>query len=141
MSDEQKARVEASKAAGRAENYAEGGVPHSAVAGRNDAAWESVASGNTGDKPALYRGRSSGENMRKNLRGDLDAQQLNTFTRWWNSWLIQINVKVKDLCEEIKPGVISIKLLEVLSDSSCGKVRACGQGCCCGTCALWGACS
>ena len=61
--------------------------------------------------------------MRKNLRGDLDAQQLNTFTRWWNSWLIQINVKVKDLCEEIKPGVISIKLLEVLSDSSCGKVR------------------
>ena len=38
MSDEQKSRIEASKAAGRAANY-EGNVPHSAVAGRNDAAW------------------------------------------------------------------------------------------------------
>ena len=28
----------------------------------------------------------------------------------------------KDLCEDVKPGVYPIKLLEVLSDSSCGKV-------------------
>ena len=96
-------RVARSKALGKEENY-KGGVPH------RDA-----------PPPKLEHGASA---ARRNLRGDLDAQQLNTFTRWWNSWLIEANVKVVDLCEEIRPGVISIKLLEVLSDSSCGKVRA-----------------
>lgn len=118
MSDEQKSRIEASKAAGRAANY-EGNVPHSAVAGRNDAAWESVTSGAGGGGA---RGGRRASLAAKDLRNDLDMQQLNTFTRWWNSWLSEVNIKVKDLCEEIKPGVISIKLLEVLSDSSCGKV-------------------
>ena len=29
--------------------------------------------------------------------------------------------EIKDLCEDVKPGVLPIKLLEVLSKSSCGK--------------------
>lgn len=57
----------------------------------------------------------------KNLSDDLDKQQLVTFTRWWNSWLSEANIKVTDLCAEIKPGIVPIRLLEVLSDSSCGK--------------------
>ena len=70
MSDAQKAKIEASKAAGRADNYAGGGMPHSAVAGRQDAAWSSVTSG--APPPGMTRS-SSVEGHRKDLRGDLDA--------------------------------------------------------------------
>ena len=116
--DAQKARIEASKAAGRADNY-EGGMPHSAVGGRNDAAWSSVTSGGT----AGTNRRGSVGAHAKDLRGDLDAQQLNTFTRWWNSHLALCDppLKVEDLLTDIQPGVLSIRLLEVLSQSSCGK--------------------
>ena len=37
------------------------------------------------------------------LRSDLDAQQVKTFTKWWNSWLIEAKHKVTDLCAEIRP--------------------------------------
>ena len=100
-------KVEESKAAGRADNY--------------DNLKGKGAQGDDSWKGGGEREGRGGSITRQNLRGDLDAQQLNTFTRWWNSWLIHANVKVKDLTEEIRPGVISIKLLEQLSDSSCGK--------------------
>ena len=57
----------------------------------------------------------------KNLREKQDIQQLKTFTRWWNSWLQMRGMEVKDLCEEIKPGVISMNLFELLSASVAGK--------------------
>ena len=55
------------------------------------------------------------------LRHELDDQQLRTFTRWWNSWLFQYNLVLEDLCTDIKSGVLPIKLVEALSESSCGK--------------------
>ena len=66
-------------------------------------------------------GRGRGEGMRNQLRDELAVKQLNTFTRWWNSWLSECNLSVTDLCEDVRNGVYPIKLLEVLSDSSCGK--------------------
>ena len=57
----------------------------------------------------------------KNLREKQDVQQLKTFTRWWNSWLQMRGITVTDLCEEIKPGVISMHLIELLSASDAGK--------------------
>ena len=57
----------------------------------------------------------------KNLREKQDVQQLKTFTRWWNSWLQMRGISVTDLCEEIKPGVISMNLIELLSASVAGK--------------------
>ena len=53
----------------------------------------------------------------KNLREKQDMQQLKTFTRWWNSWLQMRGIVVTDLCEDIKPGVISMNLIELLSAS------------------------
>ena len=52
-----------------------------------------------------------------------DDQQLRTFTRWWNSHLIAKSLEVTDLFEDVKQGVLPIRLLEVLSASTCGKVR------------------
>ena len=57
----------------------------------------------------------------ENLRQKQDEQQLKTFTRWWNSWLQKRGITVTDLCEEIKPGVISMHLIELLSASDAGK--------------------
>ena len=71
-------------------------------------------------KSALHK-QGSGDAMRAGLRSELDAQQTRTFTRWWNSWLSEINIKMTDLVEDVKPGVYPIKLLELLSDSTCGK--------------------
>ena len=55
------------------------------------------------------------------LRQEQDTQQLKTFTRWWNSWLQKRGITVTDLCEEIKDGVISMNLIELLSASDAGK--------------------
>ena len=59
-------------------------------------------------------------------RAAQDRQQTRSFTRWWNLHLAQHgdggNYHVQDLFEDIKSGILPIKLLEVLSDSSCGKV-------------------
>lgn len=112
--------MEASKGSARAENVAN--APHSHFNGRNDAAWSAVTAG-AELRPSLYSGRSSGDQARTLLRSQLDETQLRSFTRWWNSWLSEISLETKDLCEDIKQGVMSIRLLEVLSDSSCGKVR------------------
>jgi len=57
----------------------------------------------------------------KGLREKQDMQQLKTFTRWWNSWLQMRGITVTDLCEEIKPGVISMNLIELLSATAAGK--------------------
>ena len=54
-------------------------------------------------RPATARSEQIG----KTLRADLDAQQLRTFTRWWNSYLIDVNLEVHALLEDIKPGVVS----------------------------------
>ena len=53
----------------------------------------------------------------KDLREEQDTQQLKTFTRWWNSRLQKRGITVTVLCEEIKDGVISMKLIELLSDT------------------------
>ncbi|KOO26882.1 alpha- sarcomeric (f-actin cross linking protein) [Chrysochromulina tobinii] len=58
---------------------------------------------------------------RRSLGQDLDSQQLKTFTRWWNSWLSERQLSITDLCEDIKPGVLPIVLLEILSESTCGR--------------------
>ena len=60
----------------------------------------------------------------KDLREEQDTQQLKAFTLWWNSWLqkrVPPSPMVTDLCEEIKPGVISMHLIELLSASDAGK--------------------
>ncbi|KOO32002.1 actinin-type actin-binding conserved site [Chrysochromulina tobinii] len=44
-----------------------------------------------------------------------------TFTRWWNSWLVERQLTTDDLCEDIKLGVLPIELFEILSRSSCGR--------------------
>ena len=116
----QEERVEASKAAGKIANERQ--LRHTASRGRKDAAWAQVAAGSESQAQAPQVGRNtSGDDLRRELRADLDAQQLRTFTRWWNAWLGEVNLKVDDLCEDVKAGVYPIKLLEVLSDSSCGK--------------------
>jgi len=48
-------------------------------------------------------------------RARMDAQQLRTFTRWWNSWLTKRGETIADLCEDVKTGVNPILLLEVLT--------------------------
>ena len=56
-------------------------------------------------------------------RAELDDKQTRSFTRWWNSHLAQCTpaLHVTDICEDLKSGILPIRLLEVLSDSSCGK--------------------
>ena len=55
------------------------------------------------------------------LRGEHDAMQLKTFTRWWNSWLMPRGTDVTNLCEQIKPGIIGINLMEALSGQPSGR--------------------
>ena len=43
------------------------------------------------------------------LRAEQDKQQLRSFLRWWNNHLLDANMKMTDLCEDIKPGVFPIK--------------------------------
>jgi len=114
------ARVEASKRLGKEANYEASLMTHSHSRGRKDAAWASAVKGGEEEATALKR-EGSGEGLRARLREELDAQQLRTFTRWWNSWLASLSLSVNDLCEDVRPGVLPIQLLEVLSDSSCGK--------------------
>ena len=64
---------------------------------RGDASWQR-------SEPAL---RPQTEQAQKDLHDKLDAHQLRTFTRWWNSHLAQVDLAVEDLCEDIKPGVVS----------------------------------
>jgi len=49
------------------------------------------------------------------MREAQDAQQLKTFTRWWNSVLKPRGVKIEDLVVEVSPGVNPIMLYEELS--------------------------
>ena len=46
-----------------------------------------------------------------------NARQLRTFTAWWNTYLASMDLATADLCEDIKPGVLSFRLLEALSNS------------------------
>ena len=60
-------------------------------------------------------------------REEQDKQQLKTFTRWWNSWLetstrVPPPPLVTDLCKEIKPGLISFDLIELLSASDAAEI-------------------
>lgn len=49
------------------------------------------------------------------LHAEHAAMQLKAFTKWWDSWLKPRGTEVTDLCEQIKDGVIAIKLIEALS--------------------------
>ena len=49
------------------------------------------------------------------IREKHDEMQLRTFTRWWNSVLSRRKMKVEDLCEDVKTGVLPINLYECLS--------------------------
>ena len=59
--------------------------------------------------------------VKDDLRGAHDQMQLKTFTRWWNSWLSPRGVDVTNLCEQIKPGIIGINLMEALSGQPSGR--------------------
>ena len=65
----------------------------------------------------------SSTNVMHALRTALDEQQTRTFTRWWNLHLAECDppLQVNHLFEDVKSGINFIKLLEVLSSSSCGK--------------------
>ncbi|KOO34953.1 gelation factor [Chrysochromulina tobinii] len=58
----------------------------------------------------------------------LKTDQEIVFTRWWNMHLMQIDLSVDDLTEDIKSGVLPIRLLEVLSNSSLGKIHENPEG-------------
>ena len=73
-------------------------------------AWREVTAGER--VSALHR-RTSGEHLRADLNEALAEQQLRTFTRWWNSWLSQVELHVSSLIDDVKPGVLPIRLLEV----------------------------
>ena len=46
---------------------------------------------------------------------------LQTFTRWWNSWLSERQLITTDLCEDIKSGVLPNVLIAILSRSPCAR--------------------
>jgi hypothetical protein len=87
----------------------------------------SVGEPPTADGPAAATAPPPRDSMSEALghhtRAEQDEIQIRTFTRWWNTHLFQCEppLHMDDLCEEIKPGIKAIKLLEVLSQSSCGK--------------------
>ena len=58
----------------------------------------------------------------------LKTDQEIVFTRWWNMNLMQIDLSVDDLTEDIKSGVLPVRLLEVLSNSSLGKIHENPEG-------------
>mmetsp|Transcript_17065 Transcript_17065/g.47479 ORF Transcript_17065/g.47479 Transcript_17065/m.47479 type:complete len:1481 (-) Transcript_17065:749-5191(-) len=58
------------------------------------------------------------------LREQHAAQQLKTFTRWWNSVLKPRAVKIEDLVKDVSPGVNPIMLYEELSGSFVKKYHA-----------------
>ena len=47
-----------------------------------------------------------------------DSIQLKTFTRWWNMYLKERQLKLEDLCEDIRSGVPGIVLLEALTSTT-----------------------
>ena len=64
------------------------------------------------------------ESKRSTLRSEQDEQQARSFLRWWNTHLALHKdgpVEMQDLFDDVVPGVLPIKLLEVLSSSSCGR--------------------
>jgi hypothetical protein len=50
-----------------------------------------------------------------------EAQDLKTYTRWWNSYLEPLGDRVEDLCEQIQSGVLPFRLLEVCAPTRCTK--------------------
>ena len=59
----------------------------------------------------MNRGHSDVGN---DLKSKMTNQQLKTFTRWWNSYLLERGEPVTDLCEQINSGVLAFRLLEAL---------------------------
>jgi hypothetical protein len=57
------------------------------------------------------------------LHAEHAAMQLKAFTKWWDSWLKPRGTEVTDLCEQIKDGVIAIKLIEALSGCKAAYAR------------------
>ena len=55
-----------------------------------------------------------GSDVGGDLKSKMTAQQLKTFTRWWNSHLMERGEPVTDLCEQINSGVLAFRLLEAL---------------------------
>lgn len=52
-----------------------------------------------------------------------DAKQLQTFTRWWDSYLGPRGDTVTDLCEQIQSGVLPFRLLEALEGLEAAAVQ------------------
>ena len=104
------------------------------VAGEWTTAAASAASRSNGSQPdaSPVRMEASGfvpirahDYVSPNRRGSLSreiaqaseahsAVQLQTFTRWWNSWLAPRSMPVVDLCAQCRTGVYPFRLLEAL---------------------------
>ena len=78
-------------------------------------------SGQVGGPDTRLQKNTSGDALIKELRGEHDAMQLKTFTRWWHSVLSPRGVEVTDLLNQIKPGVIGIQLIEALTGELAGR--------------------
>lgn len=81
------------------------------------------------DFPAsLNKGISA---IRENLAGKHDSSQLRTFTLWWNSYLAPRGHPVHNLTEQIRTGVLFVRLIEALEGLpqspvlQGGKIRMC----------------
>lgn len=62
----------------------------------------------------------------KHHDADTERDTERVYLAWWNSHLAQHKdgpVQMEHLFDDVRTGVMPIKLLEVLSGSSCGKVR------------------
>ena len=61
--------------------------------------------------------------VKKDLHANMDGSQLQTYTRWWNSYLAPRGIEVTDLCEQIKSGLLFVRLLEALEGFEMAPVR------------------
>ena len=118
----QQEKVDASKLAAHKENVIH--VQHGHHA--SDDLWKAAADSKEGHGatvPAAFKRTNSGEHLWHEMHAALDAQQLRTFQRWWNSWLCEcvLPLQAQSLCEDIKPGELPIKLLEALTNTTAGK--------------------
>lgn len=68
-----------------------------------------------------------GSVQRKELHAEKDSLQLQTFQRWWNSYLEPRDLPVTDLVAQIQDGVVPLRLIEALEKLPAAPVRAGGR--------------
>ena len=69
---------------------------------------------------SLMRRASSGTSRFRTARAQLEATQMKTFTRWWNTTLASagtLSAPVTDLCKQLRSGSLIVALLEALEHS------------------------